>query len=460
MLRKIATTESKSRKKRKRKVRAGENVHPLSAAIDFFLRRVLDIQELATVFIPISAKVVQSRVNTLGRELEKYGPKMASKKTAERVKVIRHLERIIHELQELDKSDMPNVLEASLFNALFSALDAFMGDLLTALYTKRPELFSSMNRTVPVKDILRFGTFDEIKKKALDEEIDSFRRNSYEDQFQSLENTFDIKLKDFSRWPDFIECTQRRNLLTHCDGVVSEQYIKTCTSSGVKLRPEIKIGHKIQLGRDYFMASSDLLGEVAFKLTHTLWRKVLPSELADADKYLSRTIYDLLFDSRWKRAQVFGEFAMNQKRFSSDLDKRICLVNYAIALKFGGNPSEAKKVMASTDWSAASYDFKIANAVLTDDLSGAAGMMREMGSEGELISEEAYHVWPLFKEFRESESFLKAYQAIYKRPFILELKKAADVAKRNLVPTKSAGTNGTHKRKQLAPNSGNNGVHK
>jgi len=44
----------------------------------------------------------------------------------------------------------------------------------------------------------------------------------------------------------------------------------------------------------------------------------------------------------------------------------------------------------------------------------------------ELIDERAYHTWPLFKVFRTSPEFLKAYEEIYGRPFIVELQKATN----------------------------------
>ena len=39
--------------------------------------------------------------------------------------------------------------------------------------------------------------------------------------------------------------------------------------------------------------------------------------------------------------------------------------------------------------------------------------MREVGSDDQLLSEEAYHLWPLFLEFRETEEFSLAYQDLF-----------------------------------------------
>jgi hypothetical protein len=62
--------------------------------------------------------------------------------------------------------------------------------------------------------------------------------------------------------------------------------------------------------------------------------------------------------------------------------------------------------------------------------------MKKIGKEGELIKEQAYHTWPLFKAFRTSPQFLKTYEEVYGRPFIVELQKVADKGQ-----TPSDGTN-------------------
>jgi len=45
-----------------------------------------------------------------------------------------------------------------------------------------------------------------------------------------------------------------------------------------------------------------------------------------------------------------------------------------------------------------------------------------------MVNEHAYHTWPLFNTFRENAGFMTAYEKIYGRPFVVELKRAADAA--------------------------------
>jgi len=46
--------------------------------------------------------------------------------------------------------------------------------------------------------------------------------------------------------------------------------------------------------------------------------------------------------------------------------------------------------------------------------------------KGDFIDEHAYHVWPLFREFRQTEQFLKGYKKVYGYDFATKLKEAAE----------------------------------
>lgn len=51
-----------------------------------------------------------------------------------------------------------------------------------------------------------------------------------------------------------------------------------------------------------------------------------------------------------------------------------------------------------------------------------------MGKRGEFVDQQAYHAWPLFRAFRETNEFMGAYQEIYGHPFFDQLKRDAEAA--------------------------------
>lgn len=405
-----------------------EEKHPIAFAMDTFLHRVMDILHAANVFIPLSIQNDKNEMDDIKKNLEEAKEAFATKNKDLIIVTQRKILENLSRLERCKESKVPTILKHSLFVNLFSMFDAYTGDLLTALFTLKGDLYNSVNRSFTLSDLLTYKSFEDIKVQALQLEIESFRRKSYVEQFKDLENMFGIKLSKFSKWPDFVECSQRRNLLTHCDGVISSQYLNICKEHGCQISEKATLGAKIDLGTGYLFSVCNLMMEVAFRLGQTLWRKVLPEELEKADEHLIETIYLMLEREEWKKAEEFSEFGLNLPKLSSDLIKKMIFINHCIAIKFGQSNKKYLDLLKQEDWSASLNEFKLANAVLLDDFPSAVLLMKKIGVAGDLLSETSYHVWPLFKEYRESEPFLSAYEEIYGHPFKVELQRRAEAA--------------------------------
>jgi alkyl sulfatase BDS1-like metallo-beta-lactamase superfamily hydrolase len=85
-------------------------------------------------------------------------------------------------------------------------------------------------------------------------------------------------------------------------------------------------------------------------------------------------------------------------------------------------------MLAEVDWSATINDFRLAEAVLTDRFSNAATLVKRIGKKGDIVTESAYHEWPLFRAFRESTEFVSAYEDVYGYAYDATMKREADNA--------------------------------
>lgn len=405
-----------------------EETHPIAEAITRFLHSARDIKWSCRVFVPASAEIIKERYNKAEKQIKSGELLLTSNDAIERVHGMKDMLEAMRKIKRIGYSRIPEVIETSLFLSLFSAFDAYTGELLNGIYERKPELFCKLNRQIELADVLTANSIEDLKRSALEKEIENFRRKSYVDQFTELEKSFGINLRAFSRWPDFVESTQRRNLLTHCGGIVSSQYIKICKDEGYLEKDIPPLGTKLTLGPKYFLSTCELLIEVGLKLGQTLWRKILPNELMAADNHLHDTQYEALYSHNWNRAKVFGEFAVKQRDYSNELAKRLSIINYCIALKFSGDEVNAKIELQKVDWSASINDFRLAEAVLQDRFEDAASLMVLIGKSGKYVSEFAYHSWPLLCKFRETPEFMTSYEKIYGYPFVAELKRVADAA--------------------------------
>lgn len=400
-------------------------VDPIAAAVDKLILRVTDIRFSVVTFISHAAKWQIDQLKKHSKEIKKFGKILDQEDPATEAYASKCLMIAFSNYERIEKSEIVQTLEIGHFLSLFSAYDAFTGDLLSAIYTKNPELFRGINRSMAISEMLNYGNMEDIKYIILQNEIESFRRKSYIEQFETLESRFKLTLRKFDNWPDFVECSQRRNLLTHCDGIISDQYLQLCNSEGCKLKEKVKVGDKLGLSPSYLINSCHLIIEIALKLAQTLWRDQFKDEIEKADEHLQVTQYDFLRLNNISLALMAGKFAVGLPRYSGETLKTIMFVNYIIAVKFSEDKDNVLNLLNSKDWSPLCNDFKLAEAVLRDDFTTAATIMIKIGTNGDFISEEGYHDWPLFRFFRETTEFSEAYKAVYGHAFVKELRKAA-----------------------------------
>ncbi|MDF1821362.1 MAG: hypothetical protein P1U64_07315 [Alcanivoracaceae bacterium] len=408
-------------------VSAGEgesDQNPIAKVLSRFLHCLRDAEE-ASSFIDDAVSIHNKKLEDLERRLEE-GQKLASEENDNQTQAqgIKLISESLLGLERVENANVPETLEKALFLNLFSDFDTFTGDLLLNLYKKRPDLYSGINKTIDLSDVLNVSSIDDLKNMVLANEIEGFRRKSYVEQFQDLEKRFGVSLTNFEKWPDFVEATQRRNLFMHCNGEVSQQYIDICTRHRVRGILGICPGDKLFFEDDYIFSIFDLMSEVAVKLTHVLWRKLIDFEIQQSDDYLNEIIFECLRLGNWRWAMVFSDFALSLPKISAESSRMLFTINAAIAYKFSGSDERAMEILDSTDWSAACLDFRMAERVLREDYEASKELMLRLGESGDYFNEYAYHDWPIFRDFRRSEEFLSGYQEVYGYTFLSEVKRS------------------------------------
>lgn len=399
--------------------------HPIGAVLTDFLCNVRSIQKTRLIVFPHVLSWLKGQHERNIKKLNKYAAHAEDGSDFYEATSAHQAAEMFQAMRELDGlggMKIPEILLRSLYTQLFSEYDAFLGSLLKSIYSRKPDILKGISRQISFNDLLEYENLNAVKFDMLEKEVETFRRGSYSEQFSTLESKFGLKLRSFPEWGEFIELSQRRNLIVHNGGLVSDQYLQVCDRENHKFLERPKPGDLLKLNGDYFSRATIVVSKVAFMLCHTLWRKLFPSEFEVAHNEANSTLFDLLRDKRWKTAGAIAEFALTEpmKYQISDMDLRIRTINAAIAMKFSGNADGCKKLLQLLDWTAALRDFRLAIAVLSDDYSKAAELMISIGKRGELVEELAYHNWPLFHKFRESGEFLKAYFEVYGTSFIAE----------------------------------------
>jgi hypothetical protein len=401
--------------------------HPIGKVITCFIHRILDIEECAQDYIFQAVTKYNDKVDRIRSEVIKYRAHVGSGGDRDNsLAAVRELRKLMRETERHNKSSPVETIERSLFVNLFASLDKFTGDLVQALYATNQDLYKNINREITLSEALKFDSLEGLKLSMLDKEIETLRRKGYIDQFTDLEKKFAIKLTRFDKFPDFVECSQRRNLFTHCDGIVSRQYLDVCIENNYKFKKPPEIGDQLRIGGVYLFNTCSTVTEVAVMLGQTLWRKTNPDGLEEADSHLNSLIFDFLHMEEWDKAISLSKFALGLPSNSGERVVRMFHVNYAIALKAKGEAKAAKSVMDKLDWSATAYEFKIAYEVLCDNFVEAKKTMLKIGANGDLITEMTYHDWPVFREFRETTEFFESYEEVFGYKYATKLSSLAE----------------------------------
>ena len=402
-----------------------KNVNPtahIDVVLDKFIVDLRSVLKTHQIVAPHTFSWLKNEYETNSEKLKKYATEEDGKKVY-KAKSTHEVAEMLSSIQEIDKLGGLKILETlrrSLFTQIFSEYDAFIGSLFGEIYKKKPELLNNISRQIDFSDLLDYENLDALKSDILDKEIETFRRDSYVEQFSTLEKKFGIALKKFPEWKEFVELSQRRNLVVHNGSIVSEQYLIMCEREGYVFKERPKIGDVLKLDLKYFNRAIIVITKVAFMLSHTLWRKLFPEDMHSAHEAANMTVYNLMTDGRWNTACEISEFCLSSHMTKDmlDVNLRIRTINAAISAKFSNKNELCQSRIKALDWTASLMDFKLALAVLNDEFSEAANLMRSIGKSGEFIKELAYHQWPLFAKFRESKEFQDAYFDIYKVSFV------------------------------------------
>ena len=259
----------------------------------------------------------------------------------------------------------------------------------------------------------------DIRNSIIEKEVEKIIRESHSKQFDNIEKLFAVELrKGLDIWSDFIEITERRNLLAHTNGIVSRQYVSICKNHGVAAKKIEKIGEKLSFTEQYFTHAFNVFYEISLKLAHVLWRKFLPQDMELSDYHYNGKCYDLIVAGNYDIAIKLFDFICDEvKKYSNENILLFMKFNRCNAHRLAKRQERCIELLDDIDTSALGIEFKLVEAVLRNQFDHAGKLMRQIGDTHEAIKKENYSEWPIFEGFRESNQFLEAYEEIFREPF-------------------------------------------
>lgn len=133
-----------------------------------------------------------------------------------------------------------------------------------------------------------------------------------------------------------------------------------------------------------------------------------PSEPEDN---LANLSYRLLKEERYDSVIMLSEFIDTNKLAMSD-EHLMFLINLAQAYKWKGSQEACEKILQMEFWRKVDNNvYLLAHLVLKNEFLEAGNVMKSVSTEK--IDKKAYIRWPLFREFRKTIGFQRAYRALF-----------------------------------------------
>jgi hypothetical protein len=305
---------------------------------------------------------------------------------------------------------------------LVSRLDEFVAQILRISYQAFPERLRGSAKTLSFDELLGAKSIQEVFLRFADKEIDRLLRQSQEEIIGYLDDQFKIGIKDqFLNYASFLEVTERRNLFVHTGGVVTPQYLDSYDKLKLPKDQAPKLGQQLEVPPGYYVKAAEIFIEIGLRIGQGIVRRLFPKELEAADVSLNAFGFDLLVMEKWDLAKLVFEFAIGlpEKFVSQEQYRRLFLINLAIACKWGSEPARMTKLLDTVDWSAAHPKFVVAQTVLRGDFEKSANIMSAMTPE--MVSEDAFRTWPVFREFRASTEFANAFKKLFGKDFVPQI---------------------------------------
>lgn len=301
--------------------------------------------------------------------------------------------------------------------SLVSVFDSFYAGLIRCIYNLEPKLLYDSEKTFKFRDIEDYGSISEIKKGIISSKIESLLRDSHVAQVGWLEKTLNIStLRKFDGWADFVELTERRNLIVHSEGIVSGQYISECSNAGYDVS-KISEGERLSVDRSYFDMGFLLIYKMGVMLTqmvaHTKYLEKYPEDLRSVDGILIENIFNLISDELYVTAIELSDFALGKHFEHSDIDRCYFKLNRAQAFKWSGQIEKCTKILKGIDCSAWRDDLIIPKLALEEKYDEMSTKMVALGNKSEIMTANAYREWPIFKEARGQNCFVNAFKEVF-----------------------------------------------
>lgn len=297
-----------------------------------------------------------------------------------------------------ERRHSPRVL-SSLLTSVVADFEVMVGGLLRYAISRAPKLIESSERTYTWSDIASFSDLEKFKSAQIDKMVDTILYGSFQSWLDYLSKRFGISATTLASAAETVEIFQRRNLVVHTGGQVSQQYL-----DNVAEKYQVKLDTALSVDVHYLQRASDTMLVMGVTLVCSAAAKMVKDD--DSLRWLEEDItgglvYNLLQAQRyWAVSEIIA--SLDLESFKSKGASLRGQVNGWLALKRQNRFEECRRDIEDWDTSVLEPLFKLARAALLDDFEYAEALAHDLRGTPDLPILH-YLTWPLLDELREYE---------------------------------------------------------
>ena len=289
-------------------------------------------------------------------------------------------------------------LQSAQLVSMVADFELFVLRITSAWLAYNSEHLANRKRELTFTEIIALDSIEELRESIINDFLGDHMRKSasvWLSEFCKLFNVNSIYgMKDFAT----LEIFQRRHVIVHHGGVVSQQYLDALKD----FKLSVKVGDDLPVDLDYVQRAADSLAAMAHSIAMAALisstskdareREVVEQEAGELTYILltlSRNVVVDRFIDNFEVARVRRQFSREQLR-----------VNGWIAKRRLGTLSQVRTEIDEWDTSASADAFKLGKLVLLDSRDAAIEMALKMIEQNRL-TRYSVAVWPLFEDIKD-----------------------------------------------------------
>jgi len=264
------------------------------------------------------------------------------------------------------------LLNKSILMSLVSYFEVLVADLAHAFYRIAPDAISTDDKVLSVNELKQFSSIDEALRSIISDRIDKLLRESVNDWREFFQSRMGIGMKLLvPEWAQWNEYFQRRPIMVHAGGRVTERYLSNVDWERVEpFMSKPSLGDTLTIDDVYIENAIDVFEIAGLLLCQEVWRKLVPKD--------SEATEDSML---------------------------ICKFNRWLCIKRQGRWTDVEEEVKAFDYSAKHRKFALARASLLERADEFFELLP--AAVGTDISIGGLKEWPILDEMRTDQRFGK-----------------------------------------------------